>query len=566
MNKMKKALALLLCLVMTVSALSGCSSSGSSTETTTAGTNSGKVSETTQTEDGKTYKRIVVANSDSVVALDPAAAEDAISGVIVGNTIEGLFSVTPEGMVEPAMASKVEVSEDALTWTFTIRDDAYWSNGDPVTADDFLFGIQRISDPTASVSPFAFEVESAHIKNATPVVTGEMPLDQLGVTAKDDKTLVIELDTPCGYLEPLLTFSAFAPTNRAFYESKGENFGLTPEDILFNGPYVVSSFDTGSNVVTLTKNPTYYDAANVDIDEITFQTIGDTQSAVMAFENGDVDMIALTGDTVDQKKDDPAFQSGMGVFNWYLSFNTLEVPNANLRKAISCAIDRVTLCDYILKDGSIPSYNVVQRGFCYGPKGTDFVDDCGSDPYDYNLDLAKEYWEKAQQETDMRSITLIYEEDNAMIASVAPYVQSAIESALEGFTVNLQIMPKKSRLENMRTLNYQVALHRWGPDYADPTAIMAMYTEGHDSNYVGGIVSGGYDEMYKEANTTLAGDAEARWQKLIEAEQALLEDSCIVPLFQVGSCHLVNTNLKNCVEHITSISYRYKYCTLDVAE
>ena len=110
---MKKALALLLCLVMTVSALAGCSSSGSSTETTTAGTNSGKVSETTQTEDGKTYKRIVVANSDSVVALDPAAAEDAISGVIVGNTIEGLFSVTPEGMVEPAMASKVEVSEDA---------------------------------------------------------------------------------------------------------------------------------------------------------------------------------------------------------------------------------------------------------------------------------------------------------------------------------------------------------------------------------------------------------------------------------------------------------------------
>ena len=226
----------------------------------------------------------------------------------------------------------------------------------------------------------------------------------------------------------------------------------------------------------------------------------------------------------------------------------------------------MTLCDYILKDGSIPSYNVVQRGFCYGPKGTDFVDDCGSDPYDYNLDLAKEYWEKAQQETDMRSITLIYEEDNAMIASVAPYVQSAIESALEGFTVNLQIMPKKSRTENMRALNYQVALHRWGPDYADPTAIMAMYTEGHDSNYVGGIVSGGYDEMYKEANTTLAGDAEARWQKLIEAEQVLLEDCCIVPLFQVGSCHLVNTNLKNCVEHITSVSYRYKYCTLDVAE
>lgn len=560
----KRIVALVLGLVMICGVMTGCGSS-ETTQTTTA-SNSSSAATPAETTSGDVFKSIVVANSDTVVALDPTLAEDSFSCIVVGNTIEGLYSVTPDGETELAMASKVDISEDALTWTFTIRDDAYWTNGDPVIADDFVFGIQRIADPAANTG-FAFEVEAAHIKNATAVLAGEMELDDLGVYAKDDKTLVIELESPCAYLDALLSFSAFAPTHRSFYEEKGEAFGLTADDLLYNGPYVVSSFDTGSNVVVITKNENYYDAENVDIDEITFQVIGDTQQAVMAFENGDVDVITLTGDSVEQKKDDPAFESGLGMFNWYLSFNTTEtgVPNENLRKAIAYAIDRVTLCDNILKDGSIPSNCMVQRGFCFSPiDGSDFVDDCGTDRYAYDLEQAKYYWELAQQETDMRSFTMIYEEDNSMIASVAPYVQSAIETALEGFTVELQIMPKKSRIENMSTLNYQAALHRWGPDYADPTAIMAMYTTGHASNYCGATVPG-YDELYNKANFELAGDLNERWNTLVEAQNVLLDSCSMVPLFQVGSCHLVNTNLKNCVEHFTSIPYRYKYCTLDVA-
>lgn len=559
-KKLQRIAALALSLVLAVSMLAGCGSESTSTASSTEAAGSAAPAQTTAADE---WKSIVIANSDTVVALDPTLAEDSFSCIVVGNTIEGLYSVSPEGEVELAMASAVDISEDSLTWTFTIRDDAYWSNGTPVTADDFVFGIQRIADPAANTG-FAFEVESAHIKNATAVLAGEMGLDELGVYAVDDKTLVIELESPCAYLDALLSFSAFAPTNRAFFEEKGDEFGLTPDDLLYNGPYVVTSFDTGSNVVVITKNPDYYDAENVDIDEITFQVIGDTQQAVMAFENGDVDVITLTGDAVAQKQDDPAFQSGLGMFNWYLSFNTTEtgVPNENLRKAIAYAIDRVTLCNNILRDGSIPSNCMVQRGFCFSPiDGSDFVDDCGTDRYAYDLEQAKYYWELAQQETDMRSFTLIYEEDNSMIASVAPYVQSAIESALEGFTVELQIMPKKSRIENMSNLDYQAALHRWGPDYADPTAIMAMYTTGHASNYCGATVPG-YDELYNKANYDLAGDLNARWETLVEAENVLLDSCSMIPLFQVGSCHLVNSELKNCVEHFTSVPYRYKYMTL----
>lgn len=540
---MKKLVALLLSVVMAVTMLSGLTINAAA--------------------ESAEYKSIVVANSDTVVALDPTLAEDSFSCIVVGNTIEGLYSVTPEGEVELAMASSVDVSDDNLTWTFHIREDAVWSNGEPVTADDFVFGIYRIADPAANTG-FAFEVESAHIKNATAVLAGELPMEELGVYATDSKTLVMELETPCAYLDALLSFSAFAPTNRAFYESKGDEFGLTPDDLLYNGPYVVSSFDTGSNVVVITKNPNYYNAANVDIDEITFQVIGDTQQAVMAFENGDVDVITLTGNAVAQKQADPAFQSGLGMFNWYLSFNTTEdgVPCENLRKAIAYAIDRVTLCDKILKDGSIPSNCMVQRGFCFSPiDGADFTDDCGTDRYAYDLEMAQKYWEMAKEETDMRSFTMIYEEDNAMIASVAPYVQSAIESALEGFTVDLQIMPKKSRIENMSNLTYQASLHRWGPDYADPTAIMAMYTTGHASNYCGASVAE-FDELYAKANYELAGDLAARWNTLVEAQGVLLDSCSMIPLFQVGSCHLVNTELKNCVEHFTSVPYRYKYMTL----
>jgi oligopeptide transport system substrate-binding protein len=542
------ALALSFCMVATL--LTGC---GSSTTTTASST------------DTASKKTITIAESDNAIALDPTLAEDSFSCVIVGNTIEGLYSVTPEGKVELAMAKDVKVSDDGLTWTFTIRDDAKWSNGDPVTADDFVFGIQRIADPAANTG-FAFEVESAHIKNAADVTSGKKTLDQLGVTAKDDKTLVIELDTPCAYLDALLSFSAFAPTNRAFFEKEGSNFALTAKDLLYNGPYVVTSFDTGSNTVTLDKNPNYYDAANVDIDELNFQVIGDTQQAIMAYQNGDVDAITLTGDSVAQYKDDAAFQSGLGMFQWYLSFNTTStgVPNENLRKAIAYAIDRVTLCNNILKDGSIPSNCMVQRGFCYGPDGTDFVDACGTNQYVYDTAKAKEYWEKAKTETDMRSFTLIYEEDNAMIASVAPFVQSAIESALDGFTVELQIMPKKSRIDDMKNLNYQAALHRWGPDYSDPTAIMAMYTTGHASNYTGCSISE-FDKLYNEAQTTQAGDAQARWDTLVKAQNILLNSCVMIPLFQTGSCHLVNPKLQNYVEHFTSVPYRFKYMTLDTA-
>lgn len=198
-----------------------------------------------------------------VASLDPQIATDGTSFEVIADFTDGLYQMDGNGAPVPALAADTKVSEDGLTYTFKIRDDAFWSNGDPVTADDFVFGWQRAADPKVA-SEYAFIItDVAQIKNGAAVNKGEKPVEELGVKAIDDKTLEVTLETPVTFFTSLLYFPTFYPINRAFFEKCGDTYATSPETVLSNGAFVLTTYEPAATSFTLTKNDKYFDAARV---------------------------------------------------------------------------------------------------------------------------------------------------------------------------------------------------------------------------------------------------------------------------------------------------------------
>ena len=387
--------------------------------------------------------------------------------------------------------------------------------------------------------------------------------DELGVTAVDDNTLQVELEYPVPFFLNLLTFSPWAPVKESKLTEEGDQFGVDKDSVLYCGAYTLDQWDVGGNTIVLKKNPDYWDAENVDVDEIDLVVISDTQQAVMAYQNGDVDNVTLTGDMVSMYQDDPEFSNVLGSFNYYLMVNTTKdgYDNKDLRQAIAYAIDRESLCTNVLNDGSTPAYNMVMKGLVSNADGEDFVDASGQ-YFQYDTEKAKELWAKAQEETDLREINIIYDEEKDFAANTAAFIQSQLESTLDGLTVNISSTPKKNRIQLAQDHDYDIELWAWGPDYADPTAILAMFESDHPSNY-SLWSSDEFDKLYNEANTTLAGDETARWDNLIKCNDICTENAGCIPLFQTGSATLTKSNVTGITEHNTGVPCYYKFVEKD---
>ena len=464
----KKAIAAFLAATMVVSCLAGCGSSKSTEKTDTAAGS----------------KALNLAVPTAVMSLDPLLAGDTVSMTIVSNVDEGLFVVDPEGNIKPGLCEKYEVSDDQLTYTFHLRDGIKWSNGEPITAQDFIYAWQRNAASKGDLSTFQYQIEMAAIKNQADVISGKLPVDQLGIKAVDDKTIEMDLEYPVPYLLDLLAFTPWAPVNQKFLESQGDQFGVGKDSILYNGAYYISDYEVSGNTITMTKNPDYWDADSVDVETVTYKVISDSQQAVMSYENGDVDNVEFSGDLVSQYSSNPDFSSVPGVFNYYLMINTKVkgLDNKDFRQAVAYAIDRVALCSNVLNNGSTPAYNMTMKGLCSNSSGEDFTE-ASNQYFEFDTAKAKELWEKAKAETDKREITITYDQEVDFAANTCAFIKSALEDTLDGLTVNIIATPKKNRLQLEADHNYEICLHRWGPDYADPTAILAMYVSDHPSNY-----------------------------------------------------------------------------------
>lgn len=522
----------------------------------------GACSSSSQENKSSTSETLTLQQPTAIDSLDPALSYDTSSTIVVGNVNEGLYTVSPKNKLQLAMAEKVVKKDDGKTLIYTLRKDAKWSNGDPVTANDFVFAWRRVVDPKLA-SGFSFELSEAQIKNADAIIAGKKDPKTLGVYAKGEKTLVLKLNRPVPFMASLLSFASFAPINEKFYKAQGKKFAMSSKNLIYNGPYVISNWKNGDNSITLLKNEKYFDKKHVKVKKVVFKLISDTQRAVMAYKTGDVDYAALTGDLVNQNKSNKDFKTDIGAFNWYLMFNSKVkgLANENLRKAVAYSIDNKVLTQKILKDGSEPAESVVPKGFAYSPTDhKDFADQTNN-PYAYNPTLAKKYWDKAKKETNLRTFTLTYGKDEDNMGNVAAYIKSQIEKTLPGLKVNLQTMLKKTRLAKMQNFTYQVALTRWAPDYADPTAILSMYTTNMVSNY-GAWSNKTFDSLYNQANTTLVNKPVARWHALIQAENILMDSATSVPLYQTANAYLLRSNIHNFVNHSCGVPFFFKYVSI----
>ena len=542
MEKVKKLLATLVVTALTFS-LAGCG--GASTNTAQTG----------QTGGDKVLKAQV---DVEVASMDPQIATDGTSFDAISAVTDGLYQTDSEGKAVMALADKVDKSADGLHYTFTLKD-AKWSNGTAVTANDFVFAWRRLVDPKTA-SEYNFIASIAGLKNADAIVNGEKGVEELGVTAKDDKTLVVELDAPVPFFESLMAFPSFYPVNEEFYNKCGDTFATSVDTILCNGAFKIKSYEPAATSVEFEKNPDYWDAANVKLDGLQFQVIKDSQQAMLSYQNGDVDLATLAGEQVDQFKSDAEFKNIMEGYLWYISPNlkVAGLENKNLRMALALSYDKEAIVNNILKDGSVVADYAIPKALATGPDGKDFRET--ADTYlSSDKKKALEYYEKAKQELGKDSFTYkMVVEDTESAQNVAQFIQSEIQTNLPGVTIQLEVLPKKNRVDRMQNGEFELGLTRWGPDYADPMTYLDMWVTNNPNNY-GFWSNTEYDKTIDSAKKgELALDQKARWEALKGTEKTVMDDAVIFPVYQKGSAVMIKSNVSGVDFHFVGVPRIYK--------
>jgi len=545
---------LLLTFAFTLSVLAACS--GDNTNVSTDADDNEKSDE----------KVLNFLNPESISSIDPSLATDESSFIYLGATMEGLYRLDKDTQPSPGIAKEHSVSDDGLTWTFTLREDAKWSNGDPVTANDFVYAWQRAVNPDTG-SEYGPYMMNGVIKNASAISSGELAVDQLGVKADGDYTLVVELENPTPYFETLTTFGTFLPLNQKFVEEKGDSFATSSENLLANGPYTISNWDSTSNSWVLAKNDNYWDASTVQMDKLTFEVVKDPQTALNLYEKGSVDRMDLTSDLVDQYSTDENYVVSADTFVYFLKFNqtTSEaLANKNIRLAISRAFDKEALVNEILNNGSIVANGLVPTDFTPMPEtGEDFRKVSG-DLVSYDLEAAKEYWAKGLEELGTDKVELEFlADDDVTTKTLIQYVANQLSTNLEGLTVNIKQVPKEQRLDLDSNMQYELQLSRWGPDFLDPFTFMNLWITDGGNNKTG-YSNKEYDQLVGDTATKYATDNVARYENFLKAEKLLFEDAPITPVYQASRAQLISPKVQNVFVNPFGATYEYKWA--DVAE
>ena len=499
-----------------------------------------------------------------IESLDPQQATDGTSFEVIADYTDGLMQMDADGQAVPAIAESYDLSDDGLTYTFHLRSDAKWSNGTPVTAADFVFAWQRAVDP-AVASEYAYMLSDiGQVKNAAEIIAGKKDKSELGVTAVDDVTLQVELNVPVSYFLSLMYFPTFYPVNEEFFNSCGDTFATSPETTLSNGAFVLDSYEPAATAFHLTKNADYYDAAKVQLSGLSYQVIQDSQQALMSYQTGALDTTLVNGEQVDQVKDDPEFMTVGAGYLWYVSPNMSAVPelaNLNVRLAMTMAIDRDAITADVLKDGSAATYTAVPTEFAAGPDGSDFSGDQSkfSDVCRFDAAAAADYWAKGLEELGITELSLdmVVDADDAP-QKVAQVLKEQWETTLPGLTVNLVVEPKKQRVQDMQEGNFQLGLTRWGPDYADPMTYLGMWITDNSNNY--GLWSNAdYDAIIAECTTgDLCTDAEGRWARLYDAEQIVMDEAVIYPLYTQCNAEMLSSKVTGVEYHPVALNRVYK--------
>ncbi|GGH79426.1 oligopeptide transport system substrate-binding protein [Pullulanibacillus pueri] len=547
MRRKAKWSAPLVAILLVVSLFLTACSGGDSKESSTNAKKSGSGKEALADE-----QVLNLATTQDIPTLDSTLATDTVSFDQILRMVSGLYTYYNNKAVPDLSDGEPKISDDGKVYTFKIREDANWSNGDPVTADDFVYAWRKLDDPKTK-SQYAYIVPTAHIKNAAAIQDENSDMygktENLGVKAIDDKTLQVTLDKATPYFTAMMAFASFFPQNQKFVEEQGKNYGLSPDSFLYNGPYKMTSWNQGEGW-SFEKNPDYWDAKDITMDKVNISIVKDLSTRVNLYTTDKIDMVDLSEDFIDQYKDSDEYHQFLDNSVFYLTLNENKVPefkDKRVRKAIAMVIDEQSYVDNIKKDGSVPAQALIPKNFVFSPDGNkDFRGDAPESYFKYDPKAAKKLWDEYKKDTGTKSVTWEFKTtDTPQQKTVAEFFANQIEQ-LDGVKIKINQQPWNNYLDLTQKGDYDIAGGSgWGPDYQDPMTFLDMWTSSNESN-TSGWKNPKYDQLIKEADN-LGDKPQERWEKLKEAEKVFMEDMPIVPEYQAGGAQLIKPYVKGLV-------------------
>lgn len=499
-------------------------------------------------------------NSAEPLTLDPHKASGTWENNIIGDMFIGLFTDDENASPIPGMAESWEVSEDGLVWTFHLRE-ATWSDGVPVTAGDFVFAFQRILDPN-TLAQYASLLYP--IQNANAVNTGQLPPEEVGVVAIDDRTLEIRLEFPAPYLPGLLTHYTTFPVPRHVVEEHGDQW-IQPRNIVVNGPFQLEEWAT-NNFVHVVRNERFYDNEDVCLDEIYYYPTVDSTAAARRVRNGELDLNnEFPGQHIDRLREEiPDYvrvNPYMGTVYYSANTEHEDLSDARVRNALGMSIDRDFLAREIYRDGRPAAYSMVPPGVANYAGG---VQARWADiPVDQRREMARDLLIEAGYGPDNPlefEYTYRATADNPRIA---PVVQQDWQSIADWVNVTVTQIETQIHYENLRAAGYEVGDGGWIADYNDPYNFLFLAeSQSIPMNY-SRYQNPAYDELVARANREL--DMEIRASMLAEAEQMMIDDMPIIPIVFYINRALVNPNVTGWEDNVLHI-HRSRYLCFADAE
>lgn len=565
--KLKKVLALVLSAALVVSAFAGCggksSSSTTSTESIAASESSAESTESTASGDSTpaasgdataifTPKTVDAAKTISLNAgmeptgLNTLTSTYSIEFALFKHMYENLVTLDDDDNTAPGAAESWDYDEDTLTYTFHLRKDGVWTNGDPVTAKDFEFAWSQALNPDVA-SDYAYFLY--FIKNAEKYFNGEVTWDEVGVKVVDDYTLEVTLEQPTPYALFLFSFGTLAPINQRFYEAVGADlYSTEAQYFCTNGPFALTEWSHNDKIV-MQKNDAWHGAADVEVEEIDWKIITDANAALSSFLAGDLDMVGLgTGELIKQAEAAGAtIQSYTDGTSFYIYFNNNDqyLSNVNLRRALFNAIDEQKEIDTVWQNDNEPMTSFTAPGVS-ATDGTSFAGKVG-ELYAPSRDQekAKEYLATALSElgctVDELSAHLSIDcGDSATSIAEASFYQEQWRQVL-GIEVTVNSMITKQGSQNRKTGNYVMSITGWGPDYNDPNTFLDMWVTDGGNNQTG-FSNERYDELIDLAAKET--DLEKRESYFIECEQIIADQLPIGPAFWRAPSYACSDKIK----------------------
>ena len=543
---MKKKFSAVMSLALTVALLTtGCFSGGTDKKgeqsqgekpsTEQAGTDKGT------TDGASTGDKILYTNNSSEPgSLDPALAQGTHESWILDHTFEGLMKKDQDGNLVEGMAASYELADDDVTYTFKLRDDIKWSNGEPVTAHDFEFSWKRVLEPELA-STYAYQLY--YLKNGEAYNTDKATADDVGVRALDDLTLEVVLESPAPYFVELTCFYTLFPVNKAVVEGNPD-WANKPETFVSNGPFKLDTWNHKENVL-VTKNENYYNVAEIKLDGIDFAILEDVNTAWQKYQASEFDFLYPLPQTVVadlQAKNDPELVIGDDLSVYYYNLNTNIKPfnNPKVRKAMAMSIDRQIITDKVAQGGETPAYGIVPPGIP-NEDGDDYNETQGH-YFEEDVEAAKALLAEGLAEEGMAAAdvkaSILYNTSEAH-KKIAQVVQEMWRNNL-GIDIGLENVEFQVKLDREKAGDYDISRAGWVGDYVDPMTFVDLFmSDGpyNDSKFN----MKEYDDYINLAKST--ADQKVRFDAMRAAEQLFMDNLSVVPIYFYTKPYAQKTHL-----------------------